>query len=354
MRCRAPLRHLLRFLPLLLLAATGPRDVQAQLPDAPSALHLELGAQQQSSPVPEATASRSAESEVPDVPGMPAFVHRFNAGVSFSGLHDSQTGWAVLSEPAIGYSFNDVFGLDISIPIYNYRLAESTSANPKPGARLIPLRAELGETVVALHAQFLPRGFEYQATLSATIPTGDRLYGLSTGHVTLDLSNHFEHAFAHVTPSLELGIGDSSTLANSLVVRNYTTLGPLAHFATGLAFPLFWGISIEANAYEQLPLGDQKIYESITRRRTTTTIVTGRSVSEDNGFTTSLDIPLDGRTTLSGYYNHSLRLKDDTVGFGVTFVLRDLDQETAAKAKEENGHQALEEARQKPGAGTGN
>jgi hypothetical protein len=290
-----------------------------------------LAAAPASPQVPLATSSADATSEVPEVPGLSRLVHGFNAGLTISGIHDAQTGWAVLSEPAVGYSFNEIFSLDLSIPIYHYRLSESLSANPRPDARLVPLRAELGEAIVSLHAQFLPPHLEYQATLSATIPTGDRIYGLSTGHVTVDLSNHFEHAFAHVTPSLELGIGDSSTLANQLVVRNYTTLGPLAHFQTGMAFPLFWGISFEANAYEQLPIGDQKIYESITRHHTTTTIVAGRSVSEDNGFTTALDIPLEDRTTLSAYYNHSLRLRDDTVGVSMTYVLRNPNAEHKGK-----------------------
>ncbi len=289
----------------------------------------------------EGSATRGAK-EIPgqngdgdaDVP-LPRLVQHLNAGVTFSGMHDAQSGWEVLSDPAVGISFNDVWALDASIAIYNYRLAESTSANPKPNARLVPLRAELGDVVLALHGQFLPRGFAYQPTLSVTAPTGDRTYGLSTGHVTFDLSNHFEHEFKYVTPAIELGVGDSNTLANSVIVRNYTTLGPLAHFQAGLGFPLFWGLSWEANAYEQLPLGDQKIYESITRKHMTTTIVTGRSVSEDNGFTTGLDIPLDDRATLSGYYNHSLRLHDDTVGFSLTYVLRSLNAEERKKKEDD-------------------
>jgi hypothetical protein len=271
---------------------------------------------------PLATSSSDDASEVPGVPRLAGFLHGVNAGVTFSGIHDAQTGWAVLSQPAIGYSFNDVFSLDVTLPIYNYRLAESRATKPKPGAQLVALRAELGDVVVAVHAQLLPPQLEYQLTVSATAPTGDVYYGLSTGRATVDLSNHLQHEFRRVTPELELGIGDSSTLANQLVVRNYTSLGPLAHFQAGFAFPLVRGSSIEMNAYEQLPVGDQKIYESVTRRKTTTTVVVGRGVSEDNGFTTSLDLPIEGHATLSGYYNHSLRLHDDTVSFGASYVLR--------------------------------
>jgi len=52
------------------------------------------------------------------------------------------------------------------------------------------------------------------------------------------------------------------------------------------------------------------------------TVVSGRSVSEDNGFTNYLSIPLTSHWMLQGYYNRSLRLKTDTVGMGITFVAR--------------------------------
>ena len=45
-------------------------------------------------------------------------------------------------------------------------------------------------------------------------------------------------------------------------------------------------------------------------------------MTEDNGFTTLIGIPLSSRTSLSGYYNRSLRLHLDTISVGVTFVFR--------------------------------
>ena len=50
-----------------------------------------------------------------------------------------------------------------------------------------------------------------------------------------------------------------------------------------------------------------------------TTVTT---VSEDNGFTTFLGVPLNSYVYLSGYYNRSLRQRLDTVSFGVTYILR--------------------------------
>jgi hypothetical protein len=80
--------------------------------------------------------------------------------------------------------------------------------------------------------------------------------------------------------------------------------------------------SFQSVAYEQLPLGDSKIYTALPGPGGLT-IASGRSVSEDNGFTSALSVPLTHRLTLQGYYNRSLRLRTDTVGMGITFVARE-------------------------------
>jgi len=267
-----------------------------------------------------ATASPTEQSEIPDVPGLSSILNGANGGITISGIHDSITGWATLATPAIGYKFNDHFNIDAMIPIYLYRLAESRSARPKPNAKLVNQRAELGDVVIGLHGQLTPMFADYQVTGAFTIPTGDSLYGLSTGRVTFDVTNHFERTFHRITPNLEIGAGDSSTLVNRLVTKNYTSLGPLAHFQTGISFDLPHNLSFESDAYEQLPIGDQKTYGP--SRNGKATVVTGHNISEDNGFTNSLDIPLDRHTTFSAYYNRSLRIHNDTVAIGITYVLR--------------------------------
>jgi hypothetical protein len=258
--------------------------------------------------------------DVPEVPGLSDPLHGWNAGLTISGVHDSVTGWATIATPAVGYSFNDIFSIDATLPIYTYRLAESRSTHPKPTARLVNQRGEPGDIVFGLHAQFVPRLFQYQVTGAFTAPTGDKDYGLTTGRVTFDLNNHFERTFGRITPNLEIGAGDSTTLVNRTVTKNYTSLGPLAHFQVGLGFSLFRGMSFESDAYEQLPIGDQKIYGP--SRNGKATVVTGHNVTEDNGFTNALDIPLSGNFTLSGYYSRSLRIHSDSAAIGLSYVLR--------------------------------
>ena len=257
---------------------------------------------------------------MPDVPGLSGYLHGLNGGVTISAVHDAITGWATLATPAVGYSFNDHFNFDVSVPVYMYRLAGSLATRPRANALLVKQRAEVGDVLVGLHTAFSPAWLDYQLTGSFTIPTGDALYGLSTGRVTFDLSNHFERTFGRITPTLEIGMGDSSSLVNQLVTKNYTSLGPLAHFQTGLSLGILRQITFEAGAYEQLPVGDQKTYG--LSRNGKAIVVTGHNITEDNGFTTSLDVPLDRHTTLSAYYNRSLRIHDDTVAMGFTYVLR--------------------------------
>jgi len=288
-------------------------------------LTLQAAAQspRETTPGPQTSSSQSPlldAQPVPEVPGLSDTLHGWNAGATFSGVHDSVTGWATLFTPAIGYSFNDVFSIDATIPIYMYRLAESRSTHPKPNAELVNQRGEPGDVVLGFHAQFVPNLFQYQLNGLVTAPSGDEAYGLTSGRVTFDISNHFERTFGRITPNIDIGAGDSSTLVNRTVTKNYTSLGPLAHFQVGLAFDLFRGISFESDAYEQLPIGDQKIYGP--SRHGNATVVTGHNVTEDNGFTNALDVPLNDHITLSGYYSRSLRIHSDTAAVGITFVLR--------------------------------
>jgi hypothetical protein len=247
-------------------------------------------------------------------------MHGFNAGITFSSFHDSITGWSTLATPAFGYSFNDTYSIDATIPIYFYRLAESRSTHPRPTAQLVNQRGELGDFLLGLHAQFAPRFFLYQATVGVTAPTGDEAYGLTTGRVTFDLNNHFERNYRRFTPSLDIGAGDSTALVNRQVYKTYTSLGPLAHFQVGIGVNLLRSLSFESDAYEQLPIGDQKIYGPSRNGRAT--VVTGYNVTEDNGFINYLGFPIDRHTSISGYYSRSLRRHTDTVGVGITWVIR--------------------------------
>ena len=259
-------------------------------------------------------------SELPGNYGFYSPVRGFNAGLTVSGVHDSATGWSTMATPFVSYSFNRIFSLDATLPVYMYRLAESRYLRPSPQAHLVTRRGKPADIIFGMNAQFFPALLSYRVTAAVTAPTGDEEYGLSTGRVTFDVNNHFERSFRRFTPKLELGAGDSSNLVNRAITRHYTSLGPLAHFQVGFILDLLHGASFQGEAYEQLPIGDQKIYGYSRKRKAT--VVRGENVSEDNGFISSLDVPVNRHTTLSGYYSHSLRLRTDIAAIGVSYILR--------------------------------
>jgi hypothetical protein len=122
---------------------------------------------------------------------------------------------------------------------------------------------------------------------------------------------------------VDLGAGDSSTLFNTLVIRDSSTVGGLAHFQAGALIWLPGRSFFESAAYEQLPIGNQTVYSTAGPPNAPNhTVVTTTSESEDNGITTSAGIPLTDNITLSGYYNRSIRQRTDTVSMSLTYVLR--------------------------------
>jgi len=277
----------------------------------------------------------SVLAEASSSPSLASRLTKFNAGVTLTSVHDSAAGWYTLVTPAIAYKFSQRYSMDLSMPVYLYRLAETESTTqsppPPPGqpvqvqttSKLTPHTFDPGDVFLAAHAYFTRNRFSETLTPSMTLPSGDSGDGLSTGRVTFDMDSHSALWLSRSALLLDLGSGDSTSLFNRVVTRNYTSLGYLAHFQLGLMFTLPYRTAFQSVAYEALPLGDSKIYTTLTRPGfPDLTVVSGRSVSEDNGFTNTLSVPLTHHLALQGYYNRSLRLHTDTVGMGITFIAR--------------------------------
>jgi len=255
----------------------------------------------------------------------------FNAFVAFSGLHDAQLGWASFIQPTLSYRFNHIFSADVTIPIYLYRMAYRYRAGQPVNGRLTPQFGELGDTTFAGHAEFAPAWLDDTFTAAIDAPTGNKVYGLSTGQVTWMMLNDFEVDIRRFTPDLQLGVGDSSDLVNQTVVRNYDTLGTLAYFQAGGAYNVASHLDVEGDAYEQLPLGNQKIYTQVIRKKNGVVQVLSNGSAEDNGITATVDIPTKGHWDSSLYYNRSLRLQDTTVGFTLTFSLKKPKEDSSSE-----------------------
>jgi hypothetical protein len=256
----------------------------------------------------------SPADQSPRVPTVTSDGRGFNFGVTLSGVHDSYVGWYNVVTPAASYAFSPHYSADVSMSIYPYRLA------PNSDDKLRFAGGDLGDLLLEGHAIFTPHFFRDIATASMTLPTGNRADGLGTGRVTFNFDNRLERYVGHTGFLIDIGGGDSSALANRLVTEDDEALGPLAQFQSGIVTWLSSSISLQSVVYEQLPIGDQKTYATVGRPPfPLVTVVTGHRVNEDNGFTSSLYVPLSSRTTLTSSYNRSLRLHLDTVSVGLTF-----------------------------------
>jgi hypothetical protein len=154
------------------------------------------------------------------------------------------------------------------------------------------------------------------------VPTGDSELGLTAEQVTYSVNNHFERTMGSFTPNVEVGIGDSSNLNSTASRKTYVAVGPAGWFQAGMMVDVPLGMSFEADAYESLPIGDQRVFGTITRRGKTVQVLEGTGAAEDNGFSTSLIAPLGRHLSLMGYYSRSLRQHVDTVGFSFSYALR--------------------------------
>ncbi|KAA6458364.1 hypothetical protein DYQ86_20845 [Acidobacteria bacterium AB60] len=288
----------------LLLLATA---ADAQVTAAPA----------QSTPVQSKTVAL-----VPRVPGLTTLFNGLNAGVSLSTVHNSAIGWYSVLTPAVNYTFSSRYSADASTSLYLHRRVLQTTTSP-PTQQLVVQNTTAGDTLLGLHATFLPGSLIDTASVYLSAPTGDKSAGLGTGKVTYDFNNHVERYRNNLGFLLDTGAGNSSILANDLLNKNYSSVGGLAEFQAGAILWLPKDSYVETIAYEQLPFGSQTIYTATgEHRRVPTKIVTSSGFAEDNGFVAFTGIRLTHHFTLSGYYNRSFRRKTDTVSCGITWVLK--------------------------------
>jgi hypothetical protein len=279
-----------------------------------------------------ATAVVFAQSPSQALPAQEYVVEHSDRGFTFtvtaSGTHDSASGWSTVLESSIRYDFNRVFGMEVGVPYYmshsGFNASPVTSINTNPP--LVDSYNALGDAYMILHFAAPGTWFNYRSRIVGGFPSGDTSSGISTGRATFDFNNHFDHTWNFFTPYAELGIGDSSSLITRLVKQPYTTLGPVSHFKAGAGFS--WKVFyVEGTAYENLPIGDQKVYARVITIRTlkkqkitTTRIVdTGQGLLEDNGVGAGLAVRLSHNLTLGMAYQYSVRESFDSAVIAVSY-----------------------------------
>lgn len=267
--------------------------------------------------------------------GIVPYTNGFNGSLISTSQHDSSGGWSNILTPNVAWRFNRRFSTNIEFPLYNYIDVSAVTGQTKLAGVVISNTYTLetnhfllGDTTIAFDFEVHPYCLDYNFTATMGAPTGDFPNGLGAGQYTYNINNHLEHTyFGFLSPEIELGIGDSSSLIASSIRKSYVAVGEQAHFQAGLSFALRWfDAEFSSDAYENMPLSTQTI-TTITNQGKKGAIKLVKSsrqesVGEDNGFANTLDFPLASHYMLSGFYNRSLLNHEDTVGFSIAFLLR--------------------------------
>lgn len=255
----------------------------------------------------------------------------FNASLNTTSQHDGAAGWQSILTPNVAYGFNKHVSVNVGLPVYAYQVvSRQTGVDKATKAAVYSNVAEhflLGDTSLTGELSLGSKWLDYSLSGALGMPTGDDADGLGAGQFTYTFTNHFEHAVTDwLTPEIELGIGDSPNLDDARLRKSYTTVGTGAHFQAGVNVQMPKGITFDAEAYEDLPLSTQTVNSVTTsgkkgKNAKSVTTTSQKSIGEDNGFLNTLDVPL-GHVVFSAIYNYSLRNKDSTAGFGITFLLK--------------------------------
>jgi hypothetical protein len=247
----------------------------------------------------------------------------FNASMGTTQQHDSSNGWSWVLNPNAAYRVNKYFSVDAGTPIYIYvNIEDDVGTKAKPNYVQAIKHGAFGDTSLSFEGDLSGLTVDYNGTFTLGLPSGNADYGLSAGEVTYNFNNHFEKELGIFTPDIELGFGSTSNLVEQRVLKSYVAVGPMAHFQAGTSVSLPGNMNFEADAYEELPTAKNLVYSTTGKGKKAVTTATNVDPSEDNGFITSLDIPLTPHVTLSGFYNRSLRDHDDVAGFSFTFILK--------------------------------
>jgi len=207
----------------------------------------------------------------------------------------------------VGYSFGKHFAMDVGVPYFF--IEPSTSKTGTTSA------SGMGNPYLGLIYSAKGSALDFSTSLNSAIPTASTAKGLSTGHVTVDWSNHFAHEFDLFTPFVDLGLANSIPDTRFLH-RPYISYGDVAHFEGGSELDLGAKFSVTASGYYILPWGPQQIFLRGSKSSSGAT-KGGPSLTRDNGINLGFDYNLTRSLDLTGGYSYSVYSVLNTFSFGI-------------------------------------
>lgn len=253
---------------------------------------------------------------------IPAY-HGMNISIISASQHDSSNGWSSILTPSVAYRFSPSLTLTASIPIYTYiDVLQNTGTKAKPVYLDRTECGTPGDAALSGIFEAHPELFDYNATLTLGLPSGNTNYGTGSGIVGYNFNNRVEKAVGIFSPDIEFGIANSSNIVGTRAKKSYSSAGRLLHLQAGSSIDLAHNISFEVDGYEDLSISPATIYSTTGRGKKKTTTAVSSSAAEDNGVTSALDIPMSDHLTFSAFYNYSIRSDDNVVGLSLTFLVK--------------------------------
>jgi hypothetical protein len=198
------------------------------------------------------------------------FYERFQGSVNSLGA-------VTRLDTTVGYNFDSHFSAAAGIPIYFVRPSDSTAL-----ATGVKSTNGIGNFYGQFRFTLSNPIVNYASTVTLYAPTGDESRGLSTGKVTADWSNYFEHSFDRLTPFADIGIANSVS-DTEFFIRPYTTLGFVTHLQGGARYQLAHGVFAGGSGYAIEPSGQQTVVSRVITTQTASTSSTGSSPGNGKG-----------------------------------------------------------------------
>jgi hypothetical protein len=281
-----------------------------------------------------------AQSPIPAVNGPVSkdtggFTPGWTLGTRFEGS-SSGDGAVYDFGSALGYNFSRHFGVDAGVPFYFVTTPSSIKQN-NPGA---VSGVGVGSFFTDLRWNYPNKSLNYSTAIHLTAPTGDTKKGLSVGHATWNLANHFDHAFGDFSPFLDAGVGNT-VMDTRFLQRPYATFGYNAQFNGGLEYDP-GKFSFSASLYDVAPWGNQTVVSRVfrcgsaakcasggaTHNRhsfTSASVSTGAAdLVRDNGYNAGIDYKPVYYLDLEFDYSRSVPLQLNSYSFGVGIDLSSL------------------------------
>ena len=240
----------------------------------------------------------------------------------------SSLGTVTRFDSTLGYNFNHHFAVDFGVPVLFVHASSSTATTNLRSANGI------GDVYTDLRFSLRNPAVNFVSTVRGTAPTGSTSNGFSSGRATADWNNHFDRAFGHVTPFVDLGV--ANTVPDSAYfVRPFTTLGLTGHFDGGASVRILPLLNFRASAYAIEPSGQQKVFSRLLNRQTspaggtpgsshaggvfqTSPETTGSAgIARDHGFSLGFESSPFHVIDLAIGYTRSVSFSLNTVYFGV-------------------------------------